>query len=95
METIHHIKSSAEISSVIVNGIAVFIIVPIIVSVIVSILFTTSIHVHVLPSSLQIQYTILRATTRKLDTDKICNDLNGNMCSQINNILFPIPQLLS
>ena len=49
------------------------------VSTIVSILLTISIHVDVLSSSIKIEYTILRATTRKLDTDKICNDLNGDM----------------
>ena len=80
MRTIHHITyvlwySVPEFSSVIANDVAVSITVPIIVSV----LFTTSIFVDVLSSSLKIQYTILRATTSKLDTDKICNDANVNM----------------
>ena len=46
----------------IINGIAV----PVIVSIIVSILFTTSVHIDVLFSSLKIQYTILRATTHAI-----------------------------
>ena len=65
----------AEISSVIANDIAISITVPIIVS----FLSTTSVCVDVLSSALKIQYKILLATTHKLDTDKTCNDLNGNM----------------
>ena len=86
-----------EICSVSVNGIAVSITVPIIGSV----LFTTSIYFDVLSSSLKNQYTILQATTCKLDTDRICNDLNGDMYTMFLyylvhklTILFPIPQQL-
>ena len=65
----------ADISSVIANNIAISITVPIIVS----ILLTTSVCVNVLSTALKIQYKIIYATTHKLDTDKICNDLNDNM----------------
>ena len=65
----------------IVNGMLLSLLIT--VPIIVSVLFTTSIHVDLLSSSLKIQYTIIHATTRKLDTDTICVDLNGDMYTML------------